>query len=193
MDKKIMICGASGTGKTTLAKHISELYELPYVTTSASQLWPKYGFNSHKEALRKCLSDPSMGFIYQLDILTNRRAKLDSLSNYVTDRSYVDNITYILLQMGHGITQGNLEIFLNECQIAMREVNGLIFLRWNLDIDFEDNGKRILNRVYHEMVDNTMRWILDSRMALCPLLELNMWDFETRTELVDQWIKNLSD
>jgi len=193
MDKKIMICGASGTGKTTLAKHISELYELPYVTTSASQLWPKYGFNSHKEALRKCLSDPSMGFIYQLDILTNRRAKLDSLSNYVTDRSYVDNITYILLQMGHGITQGNLEIFLNECQIAMREVNGLIFLRWNLDIDFEDNGKRILNRVYHEMVDNTMRWILDSRMALCPLLELNMWDFETRIELVDQWIKNLSD
>ena len=193
MDKKIMICGASGTGKTTLAQHMAELYELPYVTTSASQLWKKYGFDSHKDALSQCLANPSIGFRYQLDILTNRKAKLSNLSNYVTDRSYVDNITYILLQLGHGITQGNLGILLHECHVAMQGVDGLIFLRWNKDIILENNGKRVMNRIYHEMVDNTMVWVLNSKMVICPILELPMWDFETRIELVDKWIKRSLD
>lgn len=193
MDKKIMICGASGTGKTTLAKHMSELYELPYITTSASQLWEQYGFTSHQDALNKCLADPSLGVRYQLEILTNRKVILRDLPSYITDRSYIDNITYILLQMGHGITQGNLEIFLTDSRIAMQDVDGLIFLRWNTQIDLEDNGKRIMNRMYHEMVDNTMSWILDSRMSICPILEIPMWDFETRIKLVHKWINQSLD
>jgi hypothetical protein len=191
MDKKIMICGASGTGKTTMAKHIAELYELPYITTSASQTWGKFGFTSHEDALRKSLSDPSLGLRYQLAVLLNRRQILNEIPHYITDRSYVDNITYLLLQMGYGISQGNMEIFLKDCKIAMSEVDGLIFLRWNKDIVLEDNGKRIMNRIYHEMVDNTMRWILTSRMAIRPFLEVLEWDMDSRVKLVDTWIKSL--
>lgn len=186
-----MICGASGTGKTTLAKHISELYELSYISTSASQIWDKFGFTSHGDALRKSLNDPGLGLRYQLEVLLNRRQTLKGVPNYIADRSYVDNATYALLQIGYGIAEGNLEIFLNECKVAMGGVDGLIFLRWNLDIKLEDNGHRIMNRIYHEMVDNTMRWVLTSSMAICPFLELTMWDFETRIELVDKWIKDL--
>jgi len=50
MHKRIMITGASGVGKTTLASHISEQYDLPFVTSSAKAIWPRFGFKNHQEA-----------------------------------------------------------------------------------------------------------------------------------------------
>ena len=69
---KIFISGTSGIGKTTLAKFISEKFSLPYISTSASSLWPKYGFTNHADALKKCLANPEVGFLYQREILYNR-------------------------------------------------------------------------------------------------------------------------
>jgi len=191
MDKKIMICGSSGTGKTTLAEHMAELYELPYITTSASQVWERFGFKSHAGALAACLNDPDLGLQYQMAVLRNRDQLLIQEERYVTDRSFVDNAAYITLQLGHTLTQEHHEELLLGCRKGMEGIDGLIFLRWNKNIVLEDNGHRIMNRLYHEMVDNIMAWVIRSKIISCETLVLDMWDFETRIAKLDGWVKNL--
>ena len=192
MRKKIMICGASGTGKTTLAKHMSELYEIPYVTTSAKAVWPKFGFKNHEDAIRQSAIDPKIGYDYQVKILQNRAITLAGEA-YVTDRSFIDNITYMLLSVGHAITTCETEDFIDICSEKMKGIDGVIYLKWGYDILLEDDGNRVKNPYYQVMVDRIISHIIEDNLILipCPILTLNMWHFSLRIQLVDKWLKRL--
>jgi len=152
-----------------------------------------FGFKSHAGALAACLNDYDLGLQYQKAVLKNRKTKLRWESKYITDRSFVDNATYIMLQLAHALSYENNDALLIECSNGMVGVDGLIFLRWNADIILEDNGHRIMNRLYHEMVDNVMAWVVRSKIMPheCKMLELYTWDFETRITHVGEWIKSL--
>lgn len=192
MDKKrIMICGASGTGKTTLANHISELYELPFISTSAKAVWRDFGFKSHAGAHTRSVLDKGIGMEYQMSILEQRYKVLQG-EQFVTDRSFVDNATYMLMELGHLVTNCEIEDFLGLCSKGMSKCDLLIFIRWTKDIIFEDDSNRIMNNYYQAMVDKIMEWVIYSnmiKMAYCPVKEITMWDFETRIKLVDEWLK----
>ena len=191
--KRIMICGASGTGKTTLAKHISELYGLEYVNTSASKLWDKYGFKSHADALKGSMLDKDLGFKYQWDILRARRREVQDLMAYITDRSFIDNLTYIMLQMGSQLCQDDIENLVEIAREGMSNVDGLIFIEFSDDVVLEDNGKRIINAYYQQMVNAVMKWVISEvKMDVdIEILTINQWDFETRIIQVNTWLKNL--
>ena len=186
-----MICGASGTGKTTLAKHISELYELPYISTSASHLWSEFGFTSHEDSIKKCMANPKLGTEYQFRVLANRLAAFKSQENFVTDRSFMDNVVYALLQQTFETC--DLEILFKECSIGMMACDLLIYIAWHEDIILEEDSKRIFNRYYQRMVDQIMHWVVFSEVIHYhgSRLKLRTWDFETRVQLVDKWIKKL--
>ena len=57
-NKRIFICGPSGTGKTTLGEWISQTYRIPFITTSSKPLWEKHGIKSHLDLLNKGASNP---------------------------------------------------------------------------------------------------------------------------------------
>lgn len=193
MKKRIMICGASGTGKTALAKHISELYELPFVSTSAKKLWKDFGFVSHKDVRIKSFSDSKLGMEYQTEILLERGNILRYHDKFVTDRSFVDNVVYMLMDLSHTITNGEVEDFLRLCRMGMVKCDLLIFIRWTDDIVFQDDKNRITNRYYQAMVDKIIEWILYSGYITDPVVtkvkEIDMWDFESRIKLVGRWVK----
>ena len=193
MDKKIMICGSSGTGKTTLAKHMSELYELPYVNTSASKVWPEFGFKNHEDAHTQSVSTKIIGVAYQRRILIERIHALEKMNHYITDRSFVDNTVYNMLELGHLLNALEVDTFTQWCSRAMKDVDGLIFLRWNDEVMLEDNGHRILNPLFQEMTDQIFNWVINEQIIRTPnkVLELIMWDFETRIQIVDEWVKGL--
>jgi len=193
MDKKIMICGASGTGKTTLAKHMSELYELPYVSTSASKIWPEFGFKNHADSHAKSTSNKSIGIAYQSKILKERIHALEKMNHYITDRGFVDNAVYIMMELGHFLNACELQTFMDWCSDSMKGVDGLIYLRWGDSIILEDNENRIYSREFQAMTDALFNWVIYGGVIRTPshLLELNMWDFETRIKLVDRWVKHL--
>lgn len=192
MNKRIMICGASGTGKTTLAEHISELYELPFVSTSAKEVWPKFGFKDHAESHRISTSDPVIGIKYQNEILA-RRIKALQIDSYITDRSLIDNMAYLMLELGHSLSCCETSDFIYECNMAMEKCDGLIYLKWVPEIILEDDGFRIQNPYYQDMVDNIISWVINGSMLdlTCPVLTLDFWDFEKRIKIVDTWIKRL--
>jgi len=192
MKKKIMITGASGVGKTTLATHMAEVYETPFLTSSASEVWPEFGWKTHAEAHRESTLSKYVGIKYQWAIL-QRRLFLLSNDCYITDRSPIDNMAYIMMQLGHSLIRCEVMDFIKECNKGMTGVDGLIFIRWNGKINLEDNGKRIMNDYYQAMVDAVIQWVINDLIVFrtCPILELTGWDFETRITQVDEWIRNL--
>lgn len=193
MSKRIMICGASGTGKTTLAKHISELYNMPYINISASFVWPEFGFHNHADAHIKSATNKKVGMDYQMKIIKFRKNIICTHDHYITDRSFVDNGAYIMMELGHFLSDCETEDFFKLCSDGMNRCDGLIYLRWSPGIVLGDNKKRIKNPYFQEMIDWLIGWIMASNHVRvpCPILELNMWDFETRIQLVDKWIKKL--
>lgn len=189
-----MICGASGVGKTTLANHMAELYNLPTFSTSASKLWPKYGFSSHADVLKKCMQSEGLGIKYQMDILANRQKEIGDRTEYISDRSYVDNIVYLMLQNGSQLCENDLYPFIKIAKAGLREIDGIIFIRFTDEVILEDNTRRIMNPHYQSMVDSVFNWVLFNDIMELPIygkvLQLPMWDFENRIKLVDEWVRS---
>ena len=192
MHKRIMITGASGVGKTTLASHISEQYDLPFVTSSAKAIWPRFGFKNHQEAHEKSVKDKMVGVMYQAAILNQRLMVLDRES-YITDSSPIDNMAYIMMQLGYCLDHSETLEFITSCNTGMVKCNGLIFIRWNGDIKLEDDGKRMMNPFYQAYSDAVIDWIIKDMIVfrICPILELTQWNFLSRITEVDKWIKKL--
>lgn len=186
--KRITITGASGTGKTTLAKHISFKYDIPFITSSAREVWPLYGFKNHRDALEKCLAEPFLGFRYQKAIWERRHKMFDKQFFFVTDRSPVDNFAYFMLQQGYYSKENNDEMF-SRCLMDYESIDVIIFVRFVDDMEIEDNGRRITDIRYQRMVDAVIETVLRKDFAKFnttkDIIELKTWDFNERIEIID--------
>ena len=187
--KKIAITGASGVGKTTLAKFIAEQYDMPFISASAREVWPKFGFKNHQEALSSCLKDPMLGLQYQENILLNRHLALTRSGSFVTDRSPIDNYAYFLLQQGYHSEEHNAYMK-SLCLMDYQNIDIVIFIRVGDQREIEDNGRRICNPSYQRMVDEVIGMVLQKEFGNLTykksVLYIDTWDFEERKKLVSQ-------
>ncbi len=164
---KIAICGASGTGKTTLAKELEKaVKELVFVSTSAKEVWPKYGLDKH--------TDPHEMPIdvfrdYQNDILSRRKEVLSKHDSYITDRSPVDNIVYYLQGVAMRENSGISKLYIDKIEEQLKNLDLIIFLPLTQSIILEDDGKRVqnwyyqcmINSMFMNMLSNPGLWSLD--------------------------------
>lgn len=190
MKNKIFITGPSGIGKTTIAKYISKEHGIPYISTSASNLWPTFGFNSHQEAHIRTSNDKNLGMRYQYAIMEERAMALTN-GTWVTDRSPMDNIAYFLLTMGHAITEKEARDFIHTASKMLSTCDGIIHLKSCNQGPIEDNRKRILNPYYQMMVDSIISMVIDNTCSNIPILELTTWDLDLRKQLTDTWLNQL--
>ena len=194
MDKRIFITGPSGMGKTTLAEHIAETYNIPFISTSAKLVWPQYGFNSHQDCHRISALNPQKGLDYQLDILNSRIKALYLQDEFVCDRSPLDNFVYFMLELSPYVSTKETEQFIEKCRQAMEMGTGLIMVPYDHNIRLDD-GMRITNAYYHQMVCQVEHWALWGKdINICKIdkkLVVNHWDWDTRVKIIEEWIKKL--
>ena len=192
MNKRIFITGASGIGKTTIAKILSEKYGIPYISSSASMVWDKYGFKDHAEAHRVSVLNPGIGLSYQRDILALRKTQLVG-DSWVTDRSPMDNIAYMLLTLNHALPPETVYYFMVEALEMMSKSTCLIHLKWDKHCTLEDNGKRIINPYYQGMVDAIITHVIENTKISyeAPVLEIKVWDLKQRLNIIDSWLDRL--
>lgn len=159
---RIMIAGPSGIGKTTLAKHISDNYNLPFLSGSVSDLLPKTREMSHKDMLSR---DSNTLYLEDFQILNIRNKLYGPKEVFVTDRSYIDNITYFTYKQGDKLPKCELEHFVNLASMLLtKQCDLLIFLPLNSqyinDWVVEDNNKRIISTYFQSEISALMRFSL---------------------------------
>jgi len=157
---RIHIAGPSGTGKTTLAKLLSGGLQIPYITTSAKVIWPKYDIIKHSESFEL----PISRFItYQGDINDRRITDLIGKTSFITDRSSLDSITYFLDNAAGRVSKVECDIFINEVLANMIISTDVIFF---LPYDFdkqslpENDGHRVTNRYYQEKSNVVFEYVI---------------------------------
>lgn len=87
---KIAFTGASSTGKTTVAKLLSEELEIPFVGSTARELAKKYNYQPEQFKNRKTLIN------FQKEVINIKYQTELKYTTFVTDRAYIDSITYLL-------------------------------------------------------------------------------------------------
>lgn len=202
MKKRICLSGPSGTGKTTLAKALSEKTGIPYIPGSSfSQLLtgPQrdilkmmgYTGSGHKEVIQLSNTNPMFGLTYQTFVLEQRSKLLSNTPEFITDRSPLDNWVYFLLQCAHLTEEKTVITFFNTVLQAFHHLDTLIYLPFNNPNGVEDNKSRVANTFYQRVVSS----VFDLGITMIPfqpgvLITLPFWDFSKRFAYSLAYIKN---
>jgi len=90
MAKNLVICGAHGTGKSTLVDVLSKMYELYAIQNTVRSYWDEIGVD-HFESLPR-----EVRTITQKDILMRQieREDTEGEEGFITDRSVIDVLAY---------------------------------------------------------------------------------------------------
>lgn len=164
---RCMFAGPSGIGKTTLAKFISEQYGIPFISGSYSDLVPSTRDISHEEMMEKSSSvlynEEHKLFFKRADTFGECSAMGE---NFVSDRSYLDNMAYFIYKLSAHIPKCETEAFEGLVKHAFgRDCTHLIFMNCNSNVldawEVEDNNKRILNPYFQWMISTIMKASLD--------------------------------
>lgn len=161
---KIVMAGCSGVGKTTLAKWISEKYNIPFISGSYSDLVPETKNMYHADML--ALSQQQIQ-LQDTQLLNLRyKACMQHSEGFVSDRSALDSAAYFINKLSHRLPECEVEAFLNLCmQILAEGSTHLIYIPYSVDFmktwDIEDNNKRILNKYYQYQITNIIDGLLD--------------------------------
>lgn len=99
---RVSFTGAGGTGKTTLAKQVSERWGIPYITNVARRVMEEKGIAN--ETAQNAMS-PDALLDLQYAIFNAFKEIRESTAAYVCDRLMLDNYVYALRRCGPAMTE----------------------------------------------------------------------------------------
>lgn len=192
---RLFISGVSGIGKTTLAQRVSQEYDIPFIVGSTKMIWHKYGIKSHKEIISMCINQPKIGYQFQMEIIDYRLEMMQTHKEFVTDRSPVDNVVYMLTQMGHTLTEDEFYSYLEKAKIAYNNFEDVKHLHLAANYNtlnslaIEDDNMRISSRYFQLTINSVFEMVikgnwLDIRQK--DLQYIDTWDWSTRMTAVQQ-------
>lgn len=146
---RIAIAGASGTGKTTLARAISEKYNIPINPVGARSVALEMGFDNPYD-----VDKAGKRVEFQKRLFEAKRDWELAHEDFVTDRSYLDNLTYCALHMAEHLEEGAIETFSE----AMARYN-LVLMLQRETFQRLDDGIRKTNIGYHQLYEHVL-WSL---------------------------------
>lgn len=204
---KVAFTGSSGSGKTTLVTFVAEKLGLRHISGSAGDVKQegdkmlvdemfKYPGGGHVGVIRYSALNPEYGFINQ-KLLQMRRAEIIfNNEDFVTDRSPIDNLAYMVNQVGYHphVTDAMVEEFAKDCLKAFDELTHLIYVKAVQPNEVEFNGSRVANKFYQKAVDCQFEyWLLNYFMKKSMLgpqvLVIDYWDLVKRKEAVLNFLK----
>jgi len=148
---RIAIAGASGTGKTTLARAIAEKYSLPINPVGARSVALQMGFDSPYDTDRAGRRVQFQAELFKAKLLWESEHE-----HFVTDRTCLDNLTYSALHMSEHLEENAIGRYVG----SMQRYELVLVLSWDtfhkLDpsVNLESPG-------YHQMYEFLLRSLLD--------------------------------
>lgn len=163
---RIAFTGASGTGKTTLARAIAKHYDLPL------EQWPtpEGGFESTTRKVARDMfgrPEPYLADDFRMRAEFQRRLldtkllweKEHAATGYVTDRTHYDNWAYGIMHDIDGSATDN--DFVAKVRFGMDRYNRVYYCpTWRIPMSKGDSARRA-NANYHHVTDRIIYGLLD--------------------------------
>lgn len=121
---KIGLCGAGGTGKSTLAQHLSLLSHLPLMLSPSRECFAKHGVRAEDD--QRKLS-PEKRMLLQLDIFgaITRQSRENDIG--IFDRTNLDNLFYGYFQCNDVILDSEVEDMYTTTVKELRKFDLIVF------------------------------------------------------------------
>ena len=186
---RIAMAGPSGTGKTTLAKYLAEEFNLEYIPGSSGLLMKEFNdplpTNGHRELINYSSEKVEKGLEIQKNILLNRIEKFKGKYNFITDRSPLDNMVYMLMEVSHNASTAWTNIFYTKAFDFYKTFDIIIYIQFVNEGNYiEDNGSRITNPWFQEMSDAVFKHFVYKYFAYKQpkpyVLTIDYWNLDTR-------------
>lgn len=207
---RIMLTGPSGVGKTTISNEIIKMFpELQFISGSYSDLVATTRYKSHEEMI---MQSSSKIFTQDVELVYKRHFLLDDQDMFITDRSYIDSIAYMINKLSHRVSICEMEEFIHTCiQSFYEQCDMLVFLPFTIEMvtnfPIEANNKRILNPWYQVQISLLIQMVIeyllqvhwtqettDFKIGVTPINNVNVimlttYDLNTRLSLLDSFIQ----
>ena len=148
---KIGVCGAHGTGKTTLANSICKSFGIPIITNLMRSFWQEHGVIDFEKLPKDVRT------IFQKESLLRQiKAEDDSELGFITDRTALDQLGYTKLSSN---MQGvEFKLYEQLCKERLQNYSHLIYLPIEFDVQSELLRANIETR---DILDKIMKHYLD--------------------------------
>lgn len=178
MTIRLAFCGASGTGKTTLATRLASLFDIPLCPVGSRSVSEGMGFKSPYDVD----AAGRRGEFQQL--LVHAKAEWELAhqgTGFVTDRTHLDNLAYTIT---HAPDLGRDSGFRGEIDAAMRGYTHIVFCPVAAFHDLAGDPSRIEHSAYHLKYEDVMVDLFGSFVHVAPILWLTSGHAETRVAQV---------
>lgn len=147
---RIAFMGASGTGKTTLAKVVAARFGLEVNPVGSRQVAEAMGFASPYD-----VDQAGRRAEFQERLLLEKTAWESEHPSFVTDRTTLDNLAYSMLHLG-----ADLRHMIDQAQEASRRYDAIFFCTLTGWFDTGDDPARVRNVEYHRAFEIVLRGLL---------------------------------
>lgn len=148
---RVAIAGASGTGKTRLAKYIAERLGLPLCPVGSRSVSAEMGFASPYD-----VDAAGQREAFQRRLFESKRAWECARTAFVSDRTHLDNLAYRTLHAIDSIDDETIESYF----AAMAHYTTVFFLPITAFHHIGDDPDRRKERAYHVIFDALLESLL---------------------------------
>lgn len=150
---KISFCGASGTGKTTLATYVADALGIPLNPIGARSVSEAMGYKTPYEVD----TVPGARAEFQRRLITEKIAWERARDHFVTDRTPLDNITYTVMH-DHKAIDAEL---LAQAAAGTREYTHIIQCTMATFFNPGQDQARVKDTTYHELYECVLSGLLE--------------------------------
>lgn len=167
--QRLAFCGASGTGKTTLATWVSSTYGLPINPVGSRSVARAMGFDSAYET-----DAAGRRGEFQLRLAREKTEWEASQAEFVTDRTTFDNLAYSMLHDCRNVDSD----FLNITCGGMARYQFVVYCPTAVFFNVADDPERAKSSTYQHLYDATLWGLLQklrpagTRLIVMPFAQL---------------------
>jgi deoxyadenosine/deoxycytidine kinase len=179
---RIGICGAHGTGKTTLGNILKEELKISFLNRTMRTMWEKYGI----EDFEKLPGDIRTTFQKYAILKQIEIEEQASATGFITDRTVLDNLGYTILSSD--MAEIDKKIYTALVKEHLKTYTHFIYLPVLFDVEAEKLRANIeTRRIWDELIQQKMQELLPPQKYLI----VDVVDIEKRVEIVLDYINQI--
>jgi hypothetical protein len=155
MPRRIAFCGASGTGKSTMAYWLAGTLGIPFNPVGSRSVASAMGFASPYD-----VDKAGKRAEFQRRLVVEKRAWEDAHTEFVTDRTTLDNLAYMAF---HDISTVDAALF-DQMVGGMRRYTHVIYCPVGVFCDLAGDSNRVDDMTYHELFDTMIESLATRHM-----------------------------